>query len=70
MLQYEFERVNCDAPSNYSLFSGIVPETAEHRVCILRRAEEGWRYVGFVPVGQRASGYLTEIDLIFEKETE
>ena len=35
---------------------------------INRYANEGWRYVGFVPVLQRGNGYIEEIELIFEKE--
>lgn len=31
-------------------------------------ANDGWRYVGFVPVLQRGNGYIEEIELIFEKE--
>lgn len=66
MLQYEFERIDC----GYSLFGGVGLETVEHRELILRRAADGWRYVGFVPAKQRAGGFLAEIDLVFEKETE
>lgn len=38
------------------------------RDVINRYANEGWRYVGFVPVLQRGNGYIEEIELIFEKE--
>ena len=30
--------------------------------------EEGWRYVGFLPVSQTAYGAILEYDLIFEQE--
>ena len=30
--------------------------------------EEGWRYVGFLPVSQSANGAILEYDLIFEQE--
>lgn len=70
MLQYEFERIECDVPSGYSIIGGFGLEAAEHREAILRRAEAGWRYIGFVPAKQRASGFLAEIDLVFEKETD
>ena len=38
------------------------------RDVINRYANEGWCYVGFVPVLQRGNGYIEEIELIFEKE--
>lgn len=38
------------------------------RDVINRYANEGWRYVGFMPVLQRGNGYIEEIELIFEKE--
>ena len=31
-------------------------------------SEEGWRYVGFLPVSQTAYGAILEYDLIFEQE--
>lgn len=38
------------------------------RDVIDKYANDGWRYVGFVPVLQRENGYIEEIELIFEKE--
>ena len=38
------------------------------RDVIDKYANDGWRYVGFVPVLQRGNGYIEEIELIFEKE--
>ena len=38
------------------------------RDIIDKYANDGWRYVGFVPVLQRGNGYIEEIELIFEKE--
>ena len=40
----------------------------EYRNIIDRAAEEGWRYVGFLPVSQTAYGAILEYDLIFEQE--
>ena len=40
----------------------------EYRNIIDRAAEEGWRYVGFLPVSQNAYGAILEYDLIFEQE--
>ena len=31
-------------------------------------SEEGWRYVGFLPVSQSVNGAILEYDLIFEQE--
>ena len=41
---------------------------AEYRNIIDRAAEEGWRYVGFLPVSQSVNGAILEYDLIFEQE--
>ena len=38
------------------------------RDVIDKYANDGWRYVGFVPVLQRGNVYIEEIELIFEKE--
>ena len=40
----------------------------EYQNIIDRAAEEGWRYVGFLPVSQTAYGAILEYDLIFEQE--
>ncbi len=70
MLEYEFETVQCDYSSGYSLIGGVSLETDGHREIILRRAAEGWRYAGFLPKKQRAEGFIESIELIFERETE
>ena len=71
MLEYEFEEINCnDGGGGYSLFGGIGWETLAHQEVILRRAAEGWRYVGWLPTTQRATGQIDRIDLIFEREAE
>ena len=69
MVEYEFEEVACDeGGGGWSPFGGFGLETAAHQEVIRRRAAEGWRYAGFVPVVQRSSGYIEEIDLVFERE--
>lgn len=69
MLEYEFEEIACnDGGGGYSLFGGIGWETQTHQAVILRRAAEGWRYVGFIPKRQRAGGYMETIDLVFERQ--
>lgn len=40
----------------------------EYRNIIDRAAEEGWRYVGFLPVQQTLYGAILEYNLIFEQE--
>lgn len=42
--------------------------SAEHRKIIDDMAEKGYKYVGFIPSKQGASGKILEIDLIFESE--
>ena len=46
----------------------MVTKYREHREIIDRRAAEGWRYVGYVPVRTNSNGQPTQIDLIFERE--
>ena len=67
-MKVELERVNVDYGTGYSIFGGIKGQAEEHREIIARRAGEGWRYAGFVPVTQRSTGYIEEIDLVFERE--
>ena len=69
MLEYEFEEVFCDeGGGGYSLLGGFVMETVAHQETILRRAAEGWRYVGFIPKRQRAGGFIESVDLVFERQ--
>ena len=64
--QYEFERIETEA-SGYSMLGGIGIVLDSHRELIRRRAQQGWR---LIPVKQRAEGYITEFDLVFEKAAE
>lgn len=69
MLEYEFEEVFCDeGGGGYSLLGGFGMETVAHQETILRRAAEGWRYVGFIPKRQRAGGFIESVDLVFERQ--
>ena len=43
-------------------------EIEDYQSMIARRAQEGWRYVGFVPVKQSGHGVISKMDLIFDKE--
>ncbi len=67
MYQYEFERISTDI-TGFGMLAGPVPGTEEYREIIVQRAEEGWRYVGFLPAAQRGDGYLRALDLVFERE--
>lgn len=40
----------------------------QHRTIINDYAQQGWRYVGFVPSRFTGNGSIKEIDLIFEKD--
>lgn len=62
MLEYEFEKV-----TGGGVFSTVVDG---HREIIQRRAKQGWRFAGWIPSKQKGYGYIAEIDLIFERETE
>jgi len=67
--EYEFERLELNAGS-YSLFGGVGIHADGHREIIGRRAQEGWRYVGWLPTVQRATGHMEEIELVFERRKE
>lgn len=61
---YEYFHVKLSTKSTF----GAVTIDPEYRNIIDRAAEEGWRYVGFLPVSQSANGVILEYDLIFEQE--
>ncbi|HJC48301.1 MAG TPA: DUF4177 domain-containing protein [Candidatus Lachnoclostridium pullistercoris] len=67
MYKYEFERVSSGI-SGWGLMSGNRYGTENYQELIRARAEEGWRYVGFIPAVQRGTGHIEEMDLVFEKE--
>ncbi len=64
--QYEFFRLETEA-SGYSMLGGVGIVLSGHQEIIRARAAEGWRYCGCIPVRQRAEGYTTQVDLVFEK---
>ena len=69
MYQYEFERVETEA-SGYSMLGGVGIVLDGHRELIQRRAQQGWRRSCCIAVKQRAEGYITAFDLVFEKPVE
>ena len=64
--QYEFFRLETEA-GGYSLMGGVGIVLTGHQEIIRARAAEGWRYCGWIPVKQRSEGYITQVDLVFEK---
>lgn len=52
----------------WGLGGGVVYEIEDYRSVIDKRAANGWRYVGCIPIKQRGTGHTQEMDLIFEKE--
>ena len=70
MLEYDFVSLDTDSGTAYSLYRGVRIDTNGHREVIAQRAAEGWRYVGWLPTTQRATGQIDQIDLIFEREVE
>ena len=61
---YEYFHVKVSIKSTF----GAVMIDPEYRNIIDRAAEEGWRYVGYLPVQQTVNGAILEYDLIFERE--
>ena len=65
--EYEFQALKLSA-EGYSFFGGVGIALDGHREVILRRAAEGWRYVGYLPTLQRGTGHIEEIELVFERQ--
>ena len=70
MMEYDFVSLDTEYGTGYSLFGGFRIDTMGHREIILEKAAQGWRYVGYVPTAQHASGQIDTIDLVFEREKE
>ena len=66
--EYAFEPLELSA-GGYSLFGGVGIRMEGHRAIIDRRGAEGWRYAGWLPVRQRATGHVEEVELVFCRET-
>ena len=67
MYTYEHETVSFEF-EGWGFGSGNIYAVEDYRFIIDKRAERGWRYVGFIPTKQRGTGHIQEMDLIFEKE--
>lgn len=62
MNEYIFEKVKSS-----SLHVGRTVRFEEHREKINEFANNGYRYIGWVPTEMDGFGHIKEIDLIFEK---
>ncbi len=60
MYEYKYAAVTGEGVS--------VTKYREHRDIIDRYAQEGWRYVGYLPTHITAHGSPAQLDLIFERE--
>lgn len=66
--KYEYEKIRIEI-NGFGLMDGKVYEMEfDHREIINKRAEKGWRYVGYIPTKQRGTGHTCELELVFEKE--
>mgnify|MGYP004507963373 CR=1 FL=1 len=69
MYEYDFVSLETEYGTGYSPFAGgIRIDMSGHRDIIRQKAAQGWRYVGYVPAVQRASGQIDEVDLVFERK--
>ena len=67
MYKYEYEKISCDF-SGIGLFNGNIYRIEDYKQIIEERANNGWRYVGYIPTKQRGTGHIQELELIFEKK--
>ena len=67
MYKYNFIKIECKL-NGWGLMSGNVYNIEECQKIINDKAKDGWRYLGFIPTKQRGTGYIQELDSIFEKE--
>ena len=67
MFEYSYERIEVYL-SGWDIFAGAVRETEDYKKVIRKKAQEGWRFVTWIPVNQKAEGIITSIDMVFEKE--
>ena len=67
MYRYDYVKIKCKF-SGWGGINGNIYGIEDYRSIIDEKAKEGWRYVGFVPTKQRATGHIQELDLVFEKK--
>lgn len=62
-MQYEYVTINMD---NNPAWNAEIP-AGEYRKIIEEKAQQGLRYVGWLPVKSGPTGKLLSLDLVFEK---
>lgn len=67
MYEYDYVKVKCKS-TGWGGGAGVVYSMENYRRIIDDRAKEGWRFAGFIPSKQRATGHIQELDLVFEKK--
>ena len=68
--KYEYEEIKTEVNGIGFMDGKIYEMEFDHREIINKRAENGWKYVGFIPTKQRGTGHIQTFDLIFEKQVE
>ena len=69
MYVYEYVTVRVYG-QGWGPIGGAAWSIIDHKKIINERAAQGWRYAGYLPLTQRGTGHIEEIELIFEKEVE
>ena len=68
MYAYEYEKIYTEL-GGWGPFDGkAYTMCVDYHEIIRKRAEAGWRYVGYIPTKQRGTGHVEELELVFEKE--
>lgn len=68
MKKVEFVRIESKM-KGFGIGKGVKYIFDDFRDVITEKIEQGWDYAGYVPVVQRGTGDIEQIDLIFIKET-
>lgn len=55
MYKYEYETISCDF-DGWGFGAGNIYGIGDYRSIIDKRAADGWRYAGHIPVKQRGQG--------------
>lgn len=67
--RYEFVALELEVGhQGYSMLGGIGLTLEGHQAIIRARAADGWRYCGWLPLWQRAEGYIEQVELVFERQ--
>lgn len=67
MKKIEFVRIKYHL-SGYGLAKGVYSKIEDYQDIVTKYINDGWAYVGFIPVEQRGNGEISKIDLIFSKD--